>query len=137
MPEEFEVPAEVLEEFDEAYDAARQSFSDINPTVGEAAELRAMLQKATDSSYQAFKLLAAHRIDDGNNVPVVMGAIEAKNLAKEIVFTVLERLLEKKEPSEIAGEVMASLYRQSVGPLNMLCWEKYQREQIEAELSGK
>lgn len=90
-----------------------------------------------EGCYRAFAELAKLASDDGNTVPLVMAAIESKNLAREVFATVLAGMAAQKDPGEIIGELGASLLHVATGPLNMVMWEKFQQEQIEEVAAGK
>lgn len=131
MEREFRAPEEILELFEKSYDMAREGFDEANSTVAEAERTRAKLMQCAESNYRAFKQLAERRDSDGNNVPIVMAAIESQNIAKEVVAMIVNGAIDGKDLDGIIGDVSAKVFHLCTGPLNMMCWEKYIGEKIE------
>lgn len=137
MANEREVPEDIKEDFLRSYNDALSVFKHVNTTQADQDKVRKNLEVGSLSSYKAFASLAKYVTDDGNNVPVIMAAIESKNLAQDVFTKVAAGMLAGNGPELIVGELAAMLLRSSVGPNNMLMWEKFQQEQIEAMASDK
>lgn len=131
MESGFEASEELLELFEKSYDMAREGFDEANSTVAEAERTRAKLMQCAESNYRAFKQLAERRDSDGNNVPIVMAAIESRNIAKEVFSMTVNGAVNGKDPEDIVGDISAKIFHLCTGPLNMMCWEKYIGEKIE------
>lgn len=131
MEGEFQAPEELLELFEKSYDFAKEGFDEANSTVAEAERTRAKLMQCAESNYRAFKQLAERRDSDGNNVPIVMAAIESRNIAKEVFSMIVNGAVDGKDPDDIIGDISAKVFHLCTGPLNMMCWEKYIGEKIE------
>jgi len=134
---EDEAPQEIVENFIEGYGIVRGSFEHVNPTQAEKDLARKKLQEATEMAYQAFEGLATHVIEDGNNVPVIMATSEARNIARELFAETMAGVASHKDPAEILGELGAHLMVLVTGPLNMMFWDRFQRERIEAMANDK
>lgn len=134
---EDEAPQEIVEAFVKGYKIVRESFGQVNPTQAEKDQARKKLQEATEMAYQAFEKLAMHVIEDGNNVPAIMATSEARNIAQEFFTEAVSGVISQKDPADIIGELGAHLMVQVTGPLNMMFWERFQRERIEAMASDK
>lgn len=135
--EKREIPQEYKDRFLETYKHVTELFHKVMPTQAEQERTRSALQKAANSNYEAFKSLADLATDDGNNVPLMMAAVESRNLAHEAFSRVMAGVMAAKDPALIIGELGSFLLAAATGPLNMTLWEKYQAEQIEAAVSDK
>ena len=135
--EKREIPQAIKDQFLETYKHVTELFHKVMPTQAEQEQTRGGLQKAANSNYEAFKSLADLAADDGNNVPLMMAAVESRNLAQEAFGRVMAGVIAAKDPALIIGELGSFLLTATTGPLNMTLWEKYQAEQIEVAASDK
>lgn len=130
-----DIPQDMLETFKESYDKARGCFYDVNGSEAEQARFRKEMAATAKENYEIFARLADERKDDGNNVPLVMAAIESMNQAKFLYMLAVESIADQKDPDLIVGLMQAEIYKRSTGILHQLYWEKYQSEQLEKSLS--
>ncbi len=135
--EKREISQALRDQFLETYKRVTEQFHKAMPTQAEQEQARSGLQKAANSNYEAFKSLADLAANDGNNVPLMMAAVESRNLAQEVFNRVMAGIVAMKDPVLIIDELGSFLLAATTGPLNVTLWEKYQAEQIEAVVSDK
>lgn len=130
------LPGQLKEDFHQLYGEACKQLKEVFEDEASRTRARAAFEKRAESAYDAFTHFADECAGDGNNVPFLLGVMNANALAKELLTIFASGVMSEASVDDTIGRIGTCLFDNVTGPLAKEYWDRYLSERIGEGLEG-